>query len=148
MSSKVCGWKLPTPVLKTDVTSDFSVMAITTLALLHVSSSAVGSTTQCSPICRYYHTIILFGLQVTSVSVPHTCLKETHCSYIRLTVHAEKKTNPGTVQQVLILTYHTKTKTRKIRTTTRNPVGEKRTHEKPRKPDFTIINRPWAARQD
>jgi hypothetical protein len=46
VSTSVCGWKLPTPVLKTDVTSDFSVTAITTLALLHISSSAVGSTTQ------------------------------------------------------------------------------------------------------
>jgi hypothetical protein len=43
--------------LKTDVTSDFSVTAITTLALLHISSSAVGSTTQWSPICRSQNTI-------------------------------------------------------------------------------------------
>lgn len=77
-------------------------MAITTLALLHVSSSAVGSTTQWSPICRCYHVTILLGLQVTSISVPRTLLKETYYSYIRLTVDAHKKTNPGTVEQVLI----------------------------------------------
>jgi hypothetical protein len=45
-------------------------------------------------------------------------------------------------------THKTKAETRKISTITKNPVGEKRTHEKPRKPDVTAINRPWAARQD
>lgn len=69
MSRSVCGWKLPTPVLKTDVTSDFSVTAITTLALLHISSSAVGSTTQWSPICRSYHISIWFIFQLTSTGL-------------------------------------------------------------------------------
>jgi hypothetical protein len=68
-------------------------MAITKLAWLHASSSAVGSTTQWSPICRCYHVSILLGLQGTSTSVPHTCLKETYYSHIRLTVDVRKGVN-------------------------------------------------------
>jgi hypothetical protein len=96
--------------LKTDVTSDFSVTAITTLALLHISSSAVGSTTQWSPICRCQYTITFTHLSAykrtpTARSYVSMSLAHTNTSTIYKLMPNEKL-YPKILQQALTFPIH------------------------------------------